>query len=163
MLQLLECLTDLPLTPEMVLRGRTPEMIAELLDAKKPEKIEKASGERAFYPLTDSQMGVYLECVNDPEAVMYNIPMCCELPENIDLNRFKEAVGLAVARHTSFAVNITLDNGTPVMCLRPEFRKADLEKWEVDDIEAVKKTFVRPFRMEGEPLYRMALYQCKGR
>ena len=162
-LQLLECLSELPMTPEMVLRGRTPEMIAELLNADEAEKIEKACGKRDVYPLTDSQMGVYLECVNDPEATMYNIPMCCELPKKIDLNRFKEAVGLAVARHTSFGVNIALDNGAPVMCLHPEFQRADLKEWEVEDIEAVKKTFVRPFCMEGEPLYRMALYRCKGR
>ncbi|WP_288175311.1 non-ribosomal peptide synthetase [Sporofaciens musculi] len=162
-LQLLECLSELPMTPEMVLRGRTPEMIAELLNADEAEKIEKVCGKRDVYPLTDSQMGVYLECVNDPEATMYNIPMCCELPKKIDLNRFKEAVGLAVARHTSFGVNIALDNGAPVMCLHPEFQRADLKEWEVEDIEAVKKTFVRPFCMEGEPLYRMALYRCKGR
>lgn len=116
---------------------------------------------RTEYPLTDSQMGVYLECVNDPESTMYNIPMCCELPADLDTERFREAVERAVAMHPAFGVNIALSKGTPVMCLHPELLKAKVGEWETEDIEAVKRTFVRPFRLEGEPLYRMALY--KGR
>ncbi|MCI8665297.1 MAG: amino acid adenylation domain-containing protein [Dorea sp.] len=162
-LQLLESLPDLPITPEMVLRGRTPEMIASLLLVEQGAGVRKADCVRDEYPLTDSQMGVYLECVNDPEATMYNIPMCCELPKDVRLNQFKDAVRKAVARHSSFGVNIMLNKGTPVMCLRPEYQKADIKEWEVEDMEAVKRTFVRPFRLEGEPLYRMALYLCKGR
>ena len=73
-------------------------------------------------------MGVYLECVNDPEATMYNIPMCCELPKDVRLNQFKDAVRKAVARHSSFGVNIMLNKGTPVMCLRPEYQKADIKE-----------------------------------
>ena len=138
-------------------------MIAGLLLVEQTSGIRKADCERKEYPLTDSQMGVYLECVNDPDATMYNIPMCCELPENIQLERFKNAVQKAVARHASFGINILLSNGAPVMCLHPEYQKADVKEWEVEDMEAVKRTFVRPFRLEGEPLYRMALYLCKGR
>jgi len=162
-LKLIESLGELELTPEMILRGRTAEKIAGLLNAGAGTGIKKAEGTRREYPLTDSQMGVYLECVGDPEATMYNIPMCCELPEDIDVDRFKKAVEGAVASHTSFGVNITLSKGTPVMCLRPEYLRAEVGEWEVEDIEAVKRTFVRPFCMEGEPLYRMALYRCKGR
>ena len=62
--------------------------------------------------------------------------------------------------HTSFGVNIALRDGIPVMCLHPEYLKAEVGEWETEDIEAVKRTFVRPFRLEGEPLYRMALYRC---
>ncbi len=162
-LHLLESLDELSLTPEMVLRGRTPEKIAGLLNAGQGTEIQKAEGIREEYPLTDSQMGVYLECAADPEATMYNIPMCCELPEDLDYDRFREAVKKAVARHTSFGINITLSKGTPVMCLRPEYLCAEIGEWEVEDMDAVRRTFVRPFRMEGEPLYRMAVYRCKGR
>lgn len=162
-LRLLETLDEPALTPEMVLRGRTPEKIAGLLNAGQGTEIQKAEGTREEYPLTDSQMGVYLECAADPEATMYNIPMCCELPEDLDYDRFREAVKKAVARHTSFGINITLSKGTPVMCLRPEYLCAEIGEWEVEDMDAVRRTFVRPFRMEGEPLYRMAVYRCKGR
>lgn len=159
-LKLVECLSDIALAPEMVLRGRTPARIATLLEEKQEEKLEKYSGEQKEFVLTDSQMGVYLECVNDPQATMYNIPMCCELPEDIDMQRLKAAVKQAVSMHPSFGVNIALSKGTPVMCLHPEYLKADVSEWETEDMEAVKRTFVRPFLLEGEPLYRMALYRC---
>ena len=166
-LKLAGYLEELTLTPEIVLMGRTPKKIAGLLAEKKEEEglpqnkccEEAAMKEGKEYPLTDSQMGVYLECVNYPEAVMYNIPMCCELPADLDRERFRNAVKKAVAMHPAFGVNIALNEGMPVMCMHPEYLKAKVEEWETEDIEAVKRTFVRPFRLEGEPLYRMALYK----
>lgn len=159
-LKLAEFLSDIELAPELVLRGRTPAKIAAFLEEKQEDMLKKHSEEREEYVLTDSQMGVYLECVNDPQATMYNIPMCCELPAAIDIEKFKDAVKKAVSMHPSFGVNIALRKGTPVMCLHPEYLRADVSEWETEDIEAVKRTFVRPFRLEGEPLYRMALYRC---
>ena len=166
-LKLAGYLSELTLTPEIVLMGRTPKKIAELLAEKtKERKLSQndscagaAMKERKEYPLTDSQMGVYLECVNYPETVMYNIPMCCELPADLDRERFQNAVKKAVAMHPAFGVNIALSAGMPVMCMHPEYLKAKVEEGETEDIEAVRRTFVRPFRLEGEPLYRMALYQ----
>ena len=158
-LKLAEFLCDIDMAPEMALRGRTPAKIAALLEEEQEDRLEKSAGEREEYVLTDSQVGVYLECINDPQATMYNIPMCCELPAEIDMKRFKDAVKKAVAMHPSFGVNIALSKGTPVMCLHPEYLRAEVSEWETEDIEAVKRTFVRPFRLEGEPLYRMALYR----
>ena len=89
MLKLSGRLEGLSLTPDMVLRGRTPAGIARLLKDAGESGYGKRAKNREEYRLTDSQMGVYLECVNDPEATMYNIPMCCELPKKIDLNRLK--------------------------------------------------------------------------
>ena len=79
-----------------------PAKIAALLEEKQEDKLEKHSKEREEYVLTDSQMGVYLECVNDPQSTMYNIPMCCELPDAIDMEKFKYAVKKVVAMHPSF-------------------------------------------------------------
>lgn len=168
-LKLIECLADLSLTPGMVLKARTPEKIALLLQEKSEmqdagersvswDKIREHARERKEWPLTDSQMGVYLECINEPECTMYNIPMCCELPEHIDRNRFKEAVKKAVAMHPAFGVKIVQREGTPLMELCPEFLAANVQECAARDIKAAEKGFVRPFAMGQEPLYRMALY-----
>ncbi len=158
-LKLVESLDGLDLMPEIVLKGRTPGKIASLLGGEPGDGLQKYSGDRKEFPLTDAQMGVYLECVNEPEATMYNIPMCCELPLDIDTQKFQDAVRKAVAMYPSFGVNIGLSEGVPVMCPHPEYLKAEVGEWETEDIQAVKRTFVRPFSMEGEPLYRMALYR----
>lgn len=39
----------------------------KLLDMCKDEK-------RELYPLTPSQMGIYLSCMQNPKGTMYNIP-----------------------------------------------------------------------------------------
>ena len=69
-LKLAEFLSDIELAPELVLSGRVPAKIAALLEEKQEDKLEKHSKEREEYVLTDSQMGVYLECVNDPQSTM---------------------------------------------------------------------------------------------
>ena len=165
-LKLVECLAAFPLTPGMVLKGRTPEKIALLLQEKGEAgdsglsgKLREQAGERKEFPLTDSQMGVYLECVNDPEATMYNIPMCCELPENIDVIRFREAVREAVAMHPAFGVQIVLKEGTPFMELHPEFLTADVRECTARDMKSAEEDFVHPFAVGKEPLYRMTLYR----
>lgn len=122
-LKLVQYLEQPSLTPKTVLTGRTPAKIAALLRAA--DKVQEdmaaaaADKDRTQYTLTDSQMGVYLECVEFPESTMYNIPMCCELPRDLDWENFKNAVQKAVAMHPAFGVNISLDEGTPVMRLHP--------------------------------------------
>ncbi len=165
-LKLAECFRDLHLSPEMVLKGRTPERIERLLeerpgnrDGQESGGPQKQSGSRESYPLTDSQMGVYLECMNHPEGTMYNIPMCCELPEDIDCEKFCRAVEQAVAMHPAFGVGIATEDGMPVMRVYPAYLLASVEERETGDMEAAKREFVRPFALEEEPLYRMALYR----
>lgn len=162
-LKLIERLAGLPLTPGMVLKGRTPEGISLLLQNQHTYGPQKCAAKREMYPLTDSQMGVYLECESSPEGTMYNIPMCCELPEDIDCGRFTKAVKAAVAMHPSFGVTIALNEGMPVMRLRPDYLNAEIDECETEDMEAVKKAFIRPFSLSEGPLYRMALYREKNR
>ncbi|MCI9174037.1 MAG: amino acid adenylation domain-containing protein [Lachnospiraceae bacterium] len=182
-LKLAECLSGMSLTPEIVLKGRTPEKIAELLYQGTSVGLMKCGQQRKEYPLTDSQTGVYLACVNEPESLMYNIPMCCELPEDIDLDRMKQAVRRGAAMHSAFGITVALTEGNPVMRLKPEFLKIQekmqkaaktgsnspnaaeleaeifIEEREVEDIEREKKAFVRPFHLEEGPLYRFGLYR----
>ena len=50
-----------------------------------------------------------------------------------------------------------------MMYMHEEYLNAQIEEFEADDLETVKKTFVRPFALDGEPLYRTALWRCRGR
>lgn len=158
-----ESLNEINLSPEMILKDRTREAIAELYVQRHESSLEKFIGYRQEYPLTDSQAGVYMDYINDPDSVMYNIPLICELPEAVEKDRFVQSVKQAVAMHPSFGVNIVLSNGNPMMYMHEEYLNAKIEEFEADDLETVKKTFVRPFALDGEPLYRTALWRCRGR
>ena len=68
---LLECCGELAIAPAQVLEGKTPAGIAALIEEADGEAdtfvdlydgIEKGyAGERKIYPLSDSQLGVFLE------------------------------------------------------------------------------------------------------
>ncbi len=163
-LKLAEYLEDMALTPQLVLKGRTPKQIADLVQTRQEVKrdVPAQTDTRTEYSLTDSQMGVYLECVNEPDGTMYNIPMCCELPGDIDLHRFCKAVEDVISMHAAFGVTILLKEGLPVMEVCPEYAKASVEIFDTQDIEEAKAAFVRPFRIGEEPLYRMAVYREKS-
>lgn len=113
------------------------------------------------WPLTDFQTGVYFECICEPDRKMYNTPICCELPPDIEMDRFREAVQRAVAMHPAFGITVAISGGTFVMQMCREYLDAVTEERRIQDIEAAKKKFVRPFRLGMEPFYRTAVYHAK--
>lgn len=106
-------------------------------------------------PLSDSQMGVYFECLEDPESTKYNIPLAVELPKDVDEAEFIVAVRKAAANHPSLFVTIHAENGEPEMRLGKIRPMVNLSV--ADDFEEAKRNFVQPFDLERGPLYRFEL------
>lgn len=76
-------------------------------------KVCKADINKA-YPLTSSQMGIYLECMQNPNGTMYNIPCCYILKKaDFDISRLKESIKKAILNHKRLQVNIDSSTGTP--------------------------------------------------
>ena len=147
------------LTPDMILSGRTPKNIALLCEA--------ANGSAAavhyeaipeICPLSDSQRGVYLECAENPDSVMYNIPMLCILPEKTDKARFASAVKTAAKKHKALNVTIGLPDAEPSMLFAE--KEIVIEEKTVQSLENECKSFVKPFDLEKGPLYRFEICQC---
>ena len=114
--------------------------------------IEHLSRIPAVCPLSESQMGVYLECINDPMSLMYNIVVLCRLPEGTDANRIADAVRTAAAMHPAFHVHFGTPGGVPSMILSDEPIKVTVR--DIDDITAESLAFAEPFDLENGPLYR---------
>lgn len=111
-------------------------------------------------PLTESQRGVYMECIQHPESTMYNLPFLLPVPEAIDHQRFIDAVKTVFASHPSFFISIGVNDGEPVMVVEDndfEQRKqmCTICFRDVADKETTIKEFIRPFDIEHETLYRM--------
>ena len=67
--------------------------LINLLDTYKGEK-------RELYPLTPSQMGIYLSCMQNPKGTMYNIPCTYVFDKgSLDTDRLINAVRKAVEEH----------------------------------------------------------------
>ena len=144
----IESTLKLTVTTKEVFQCKTIRNIAAALHEKDTEIIDNQ--DVTFVPLSEAQRGVYLECVENPESMMYNIPFVLELPKDIDIQRFAEAVNTAAKRHPSLFATFVMKDGEPVM-----------KRGEIKDVvtftTSSRENFVRPFNLENGPLYRFEI------
>ena len=154
-LKLLGKVENLGLTPTEILQERTPKRIAALCKDVRKDGIPHSEQTPQECPLSDSQLGVYLDCSADPDSVKYNIPVLCRLPAGTDTVKFINAVKTVAGCHRAFGVTVSSDGPAPVM----RFRKQEIsvEELDVDDVASACRDLIRPFDLEDGPLYRFAL------
>ena len=86
------------------------------------EKEAPKSRERSSYPLSQTQLGIYLECMMDKESDMYNIPMLLKLDPSIDAEKLEKAIYAAVEAHPSLKCSIqSTGDGSVVMTPRDDY------------------------------------------
>lgn len=111
-----------------------------------------------YYPLTQSQLGVYFDCVKNPHKLMYNIPKCLHLTGDIDPDKLKDAVIETVEKHPYIKTMLVLKDG--IVCQeRCDDLKIDVKVYEGLVDEKIKKDFVRPFKLLNHQLFRFAIYK----
>ena len=112
-------------------------------------------------PLTKTQYGLYVECVNHPGEPCYNVPCFYILDGSLDEERLRKAIETVVSAHPTLFTRIELtDQGDPVQTI-DDTETFSLQVEHVDDIEAVKKTMVQPFNIVGDRLFRIRLLRDK--
>lgn len=127
--------------------------LKKLLDTCKDEK-------RALYPLTPSQMGVYLQCMHNPNGTMYNIPCIYYFDKGtLDTDRLKSAIRKTVDNHPILKTQIDTSTGSPMMKIRDSI-EFDIPVTEVDDLEKAQEDFIRPFDLENGILFRFEIFEC---
>ena len=102
-------------------------------------------------PLTDIQLGIYLDCKDKPEAVNYNIPVKCSLPRGTDQARFIEAVKTVANKHRVLCVTIGAPDGVPSMIYHGG--ETAVEELQVEHLASVESKVRRLFDLEKGPLY----------
>ncbi|MCM1380707.1 MAG: amino acid adenylation domain-containing protein, partial [Muribaculaceae bacterium] len=161
---LLEKLQKYSLTAAKIFELRTPGKIADACETSPVSEdfygnILKEKSD--FYPLTDSQTGVFLECLKYPESTMYNIPFCLRLPSDIDLPRFKVAAEKMISLRPVLSVSVGISKTDGVYGMIPRSGRAcdiPVINAEEPDIERLQREFIKPFDLENGALYRMAFY-----
>lgn len=110
-----------------------------------------------FSPLTESQKGIYFECMENPESTAYNNPFAVELPKTVDLDKFEKAVREVALLHPALFTNICMKNGEPVMIQGEKECNVIRTK---GSIEVAKADFVKPFDLKNGILFRFEI--CEG-
>lgn len=160
--RLQEFCQDLFLTSAQIFEGKTPAGIAALLDGQKADPYAGCDSPRDFYPLTDSQLGVFLECMQSPESVMYNIPFCLTAPGDTDVPRLQRALETVVRHYPALLVGTGQKDGEYGMIPLPD-REVVIPVREIagSEMEKIKACFVRAFDLEKGPLFRIELYKTE--
>ncbi|MDR2556891.1 MAG: amino acid adenylation domain-containing protein, partial [Bacteroidales bacterium] len=143
-----------------IMNSSTIRKIAAVLDSRSATASEQKFEKREFYPLTQNQMGVYFECAQRPEGLMYNIPCFITLSRRIDVARLSDAIGGVIEAHPYIKARIIEKEGQ-VMQQRNDEASVSVNMQEVSEEEFsnIKANFIKPFALlSGEPLYRLNIY-----
>ena len=112
-------------------------------------------------PLTKTQYGLYVECLNHPGEPCYDVPFLYVLDGSLDEERLRKAVETAVAAHPTLFTRIELtDEGEPVQTI-DDTETFSLQVEHIDDIEAAKKTMIQPFNIVDGRLFFIRLLRDK--
>ena len=115
---------------------------------------------RGRYPLTQTQMGIYVECMKHPEAVFYNLPGVFPLGKDTDVEKLRDAVRRVVDAHPSVKCAVRADEDGRICMFPQDDRPADVDvvRGTEEEYAAFFKGFARPFDFEHGPLYRFAVF-----
>ena len=136
--------------------------VTEILSYKTIEKIaseikiteDKSNDVQELYPLTSNQLGVYFDCIKDPENTAYNLPKKMEFSKGIDAQKLKSSIITAINNHPYLKTRIVMENGEVYQQRRDNLKVDDLIEM-VDDINV--DDFVKPFKLEEDPLFRFKI------
>ena len=113
------------------------------------------------YPLLQSQLGVFYDCMKYPKVMQYNVPCITALTDAIDLDHVEAAFQAIFEARPELKIRFLIDeNGDPrqyvddnkkLTIVRREMSEADFQQYAHND-------FCRPFDLMGEePLLRIEL------
>lgn len=113
------------------------------------------------YPLLQSQLGVFYDCLKYPQVMQYNIPCIVPLTDNIDVDRLESAMQNIFAARKELRIRFFIDekgeprqyvdNHKTLTVLRRKITEADFQDY-------AHHGFCRPFDIMGdEPLIRVEI------
>ncbi|WP_044933015.1 condensation domain-containing protein, partial [Oribacterium sp. NK2B42] len=133
--------------------NRTVRSIEALISGKAPEEEFEI---RSEYPLSMTQMGIFVESVKYSGTTVYNIPYLYKLDECVDMDKLDEALSKAVEAHPYLSMTMKQSDDGNIIAIR---NKKDRVAISVSDTKPVLDDLVEPFDLtDGTPLYRIELF-----
>ena len=115
-----------------------------------------------FYRLSPSQQRIYILHQLDLGRIGYNMPIRIELEEGMDRVRLEESFRGLITRHESLRTFFTVVDGEVVQRILEEtIFELPVLRCVWAELESLKGSFVRPFRLEEAPLLRAAYVEVE--
>ena len=136
------------------------EILAKMMSEDSGEEAakEEIHADTNNIPLSYAQMGVYVECMKQPEATVYNIPMKVRFPKDVDTTLLTQALETLVKAHPQLQAHFgssgsdiiqIIDFEQPIEIPHVQHSEAEMDQY--------KREFVKPFNLRQGPLYRMEI------
>ena len=141
-----------------ILRGMMEEGRGKRDEVPGQARNEEKHADTNNIPLSYAQMGVYVECMKQPEATVYNIPMKVRFPKDVDTTLLTKALETLVKAHPQLQAHFgssgsdiiqIVDFEQPVEIPHRQHTEAEMDQY--------KREFVKPFNLRQGPLYRMEI------
>jgi amino acid adenylation domain-containing protein len=151
---------DIKVALAEIFRSPTIRQLAESFDDNSGPRYNavEAAEQRDYYPLTPSQVEIYLQQVMEPESTAYNLPLIGLLEGPLDVEKMQRVFQRIVERHEGFRTSFHLLDETPVqrVCPQVEFT---VRTFEADEQTArqVIEDFLEAFSLDKPPLLRVGI------
>ena len=132
-----------------------------LYDKKSSDKI---SASTTSSRISNVQRGIYLECMKNPLSTSYNVPFIYNFEPDTDVAKLADAVKKIIAAHPSINVHFELSDDE-IMLVTNKNTEINIPVHTLDEknFAAFKNNFVRPFKLDEEPLYRIEIVKTSVR
>ena len=105
-------------------------------------------------PLSQTQYGIYAECVSHENEPYYNLPFLYVLDGSLDAERLCRAIETAFKTHPTLFTRIEVSGeGDPFQSIDMDKEAFSLSVEQVKDIEEEKRNFVQPYELVGGRLF----------
>lgn len=118
----------------------------------------------SIFPLSSSQMALYLSYQKSPTDTAYNIPVILKFPGQVDLARLTNVVNELAQRHPMMTARIrTNENNEPLNYLIPtDFVVDEIQGYHDDSQSIMKRLLNIAFDLSEGPLIRFYLFQINS-
>lgn len=143
---------------------RSARKLAEYLSGESAADVRGGRSEgltrvsaKEHYPLSPMQQGILIQSSLDPTGTAYNMPGAFLLPENVEMDRLKEAINRIIEEDSIFRTGFGY--GPDGISAHVEEKVPfEIEYLEGRTLEETAKAFVRPFDLAKPPLLRAGFW-----
>lgn len=111
-----------------------------------------------MFPLSKSQYGLYVDCMNNIGKVYYNCVFDYQLDLSLDGEKLCKAIETAFKAHPALFTTLSLnDDGEPMQSIDPSIDSWSLTLETTSDIKKEKDSFIQPYILHEDRLFRARL------
>ena len=112
------------------------------------------------WPLTESQLGMFLAWNEDHDSTQYAVPVAFRLPKAVDLNRLEEALHAAAAAYPAFRTRFVEDGGEIRQISDPLIEVPIVRRTvSVPEAESAMAAYPHPYDYFRGPLFRIEILE----